>query len=232
MRVHQYHLLAPHPRGDHLQQLRPTVIQPISWWMLTWLRYKKCGIICADVKCRYIPTRSELRELRSQGIRDGGQCYVCKGDVIFRNWQLLFGTLPDSPTYSVDPLFHSLPFHTFSCPAWNPNSSLFLPSASSLLLYFLLASVFCVSISGIALVNDLLLGGYRALQVFFELVWSYLAENSWDKLDSIIVIKKCVEIIHIFWIWILFFYETTRHLRWRIYEILNKHITNVHFLLT
>jgi hypothetical protein len=45
-------------------------------------RYKKCGIICADAKCRYIPTRSEIRELKSQGVRGGGHCYACKGDVI------------------------------------------------------------------------------------------------------------------------------------------------------
>jgi hypothetical protein len=44
-------------------------------------RYKKCGIICADVKCRYIPTRSEIRELQGRGHR---QCYTCQGNVIVR----------------------------------------------------------------------------------------------------------------------------------------------------
>ena len=43
-------------------------------------RYKKCGIICADAKCRYIPTRSQIRELK--GGRGCGQCYACQGDVI------------------------------------------------------------------------------------------------------------------------------------------------------
>ena len=45
-------------------------------------RYKKCGIICADNKCRYIPTRSEIRELKNLGVRGGGRCYACGGDVI------------------------------------------------------------------------------------------------------------------------------------------------------
>ena len=45
-------------------------------------RYKKCGIICADKKCRYIPTRTEIGELKVKGIRGGRQCYVCHGEVI------------------------------------------------------------------------------------------------------------------------------------------------------
>ena len=46
-------------------------------------RYKKCGIICADVGCRYIPTRSEIREMKHQGGR-AGQCYACKSDIVTR----------------------------------------------------------------------------------------------------------------------------------------------------
>lgn len=45
-------------------------------------RYKKCGIICADNKCRYVPTRSEINELKNKGVRGGEQCYACQGDVI------------------------------------------------------------------------------------------------------------------------------------------------------
>ena len=151
MQVHQHYLLAPHPRGDHLQQLRPTVIQPISWCVLTWPRYKKCGIICADVKCRYIPTRSELRELRSQGIRDGGRCYVCKGDVIFRNWQLLLGTLPDGPTCMWILCFIRFCLIHSRVPLQIPITLSFRLARAVLYYNFLLASVFSVSIVGLHL---------------------------------------------------------------------------------
>jgi hypothetical protein len=46
-------------------------------------RYKKCGIVCADVKCRYIPTRSEIRELKAQGMAEA-RCYACQGKVLVR----------------------------------------------------------------------------------------------------------------------------------------------------
>lgn len=64
--------------------------------MQTWdkaliSRYKKCGIICADKKCRYIPTRSEIHELKRQGVRGRGRCYACRGDVIIREkeWDVM-----------------------------------------------------------------------------------------------------------------------------------------------
>ena len=46
-------------------------------------RYKKCGIICADVKCRYIPTRGEIREMKGRDVREG-RCYACQGTVLVR----------------------------------------------------------------------------------------------------------------------------------------------------
>ena len=52
-----------------------------SFQTATNQRYKKCGIICADIKCRYIPTRSEIRELLGKGVR-AGICYACRGKVI------------------------------------------------------------------------------------------------------------------------------------------------------
>ena len=47
-------------------------------------RYKKCGIICADRTCRYIPTRSEIRKLKTTNGRDAGRCYSCKGKILLR----------------------------------------------------------------------------------------------------------------------------------------------------
>ena len=47
------------------------------------IRYKKCGIICANVKCRYIPTRGEIREMKARKSHNKN-CYTCQGHVLLR----------------------------------------------------------------------------------------------------------------------------------------------------